>query len=165
MGSRWASKIYVTTNCPRSDAGVKIELDVQALVFLRFYGNYFISYGSIHYIRHRVNLTHVTQSTLRSYARDPSTRYITWRNAVPYMCPLPYSKKTTSNPCFDSLPSTLHMYICNEHLPLTDGSLVDPPLRQRARLKGQTAGRRSIMRAAEGNTTGKSLIRRRVGNC
>ena len=44
MGSRWANKKYVTMNCPSSDADVKSELDVQALVSLLSYGkkNYIV---------------------------------------------------------------------------------------------------------------------------
>ena len=40
MGSRRApTKTYVTMNSPSSDADVKSELDLQALVYLPSYGN------------------------------------------------------------------------------------------------------------------------------
>ena len=39
MGSRWANRTYVTMNCPSSDADLKSEVDVQALVSLPSYGN------------------------------------------------------------------------------------------------------------------------------
>ena len=39
MGSRWVNKTFVTMNCPSSDADVKSELDVQALVCLLFYSS------------------------------------------------------------------------------------------------------------------------------
>ena len=43
---------YVTMDCPSSDADVKSELDVQALVSFPFSHSKITSYGSIHSMRH-----------------------------------------------------------------------------------------------------------------
>ena len=60
MSSRWANKTYVTMNCPSSDADVKSELDVQALVSLPLYSNKLSRMVVSTTYDTQVNLTHVT---------------------------------------------------------------------------------------------------------
>ena len=57
-------------NCPSSDADVKSELDVPALVSLPFYSNALSRMVVPTAYDTNVNLTHVTSKTPRSYARD-----------------------------------------------------------------------------------------------
>ena len=54
------TKPYVTINCPSSDADVKSELDVQALVSLPFYSNKLSRMVVSTTYDTQVNLTHVT---------------------------------------------------------------------------------------------------------
>ena len=71
---KWAlvgpRKTYGTTNCPSSDADVKGELDVQALMSFPFYYNKLFRMVVSTTYDTQVNLTHMAQKTLRSYARD-----------------------------------------------------------------------------------------------
>ncbi len=103
MGSRWANKNLCHYELSKSRCRCEewtrcASTRVSSFVLYRI-----ISYGGIHYIRHPG----------QSYARDvgntsilrtwPSQRFdlthmtrqrvITWWNAVPYMCPLPYQRK------------------------------------------------------------------------
>ena len=61
---KWAlvgrTKTYVTINCPNSDADVKSELDVQALVFLPFCSNKLSRMVVSTPYDTQVNITHVT---------------------------------------------------------------------------------------------------------
>ena len=61
---KWAlvgpTKTCVTVNCPSSDADVKIELDVQALVSFPFYSNKLSRMVVSTTYDTQVNFTHVT---------------------------------------------------------------------------------------------------------
>ena len=63
---KWAlvgpTTTYVTMNCPSSDADVRSELDVQALVSLPFYSNKLSRMVVSTTYDTQVNLTHVTVS-------------------------------------------------------------------------------------------------------